>query len=142
MQITQKIKIIKHLQTKKYRITKTRLNIINILCKHENLTLKKIVSELNKKQSIINISTIYNTINFLLLENLIQKYTLDNKNILYRINSNELLSHLYCQSCKTYTKIMKSYPFKLENNHNFKIKLVKVEYIGVCSSCLEKLNIN
>ncbi|RXY97023.1 hypothetical protein D8X55_01915 [Malacoplasma penetrans] len=83
---------------KNVRITKIRINILECLNDgYHGHTIKDIIDHLNSKGEKINVSSVYNTINFLIEEGIIEIVnTLDSKEQAYElINKEDLHIHLY-----------------------------------------------
>ncbi|WP_044891193.1 Fur family transcriptional regulator [Malacoplasma penetrans] len=83
---------------KNVRITKIRINILECLNDgYHGHTIKDIIDHLNSKGEKVNVSSVYNTINFLIEEGIIEIVnTLDSKEQAYElINKEDLHIHLY-----------------------------------------------
>lgn len=92
-------KLIEKLNSNKnIRITKIRINILDCLSDgYHGHTIKDIIVHLNSKGEKVNVSSVYNTINFLIDEGIVEIVnTLDTKEQAYElINKEDLHIHLY-----------------------------------------------
>lgn len=83
---------------KNFRITKIRVNVLDCLSDgHHGHTIKDIIDHLNSKGEKVNVSSIYNTINFLIDEGLVEISTnLDTKDQYFElVNNDDLHIHLH-----------------------------------------------
>ena len=133
--------IVDSLRAQGYRITKAREDIVRVLCDVKHYTVEELVKELKKIKDDVNVATVYNNINFLVAEGIVNEYNFNNKNSVYELNIG-LHAHLVCIDCNEvrnieipeFTKIKN----KVEKDTGFKIIDAKLDMYGHCTTCTEK----
>lgn len=129
------------LRVQGYRITKARENIIMVLCKGGHYTVEEIVAQLRnlqKEKNGINVATVYNNVNFLVSEGIINEYNFNNKNSVYELNIG-LHAHLVCLDCAEVINIdipeFAKIRDRVEKKMGFEIINAKLDMYGKCKSC-------
>lgn len=130
--------IVDSLRAQGYRITKAREDIIKVLCNVKHYTVEELVNELKKMRGEVNVATVYNNINFLVSEGIVNEYNFNNKNSVYELNIG-LHAHLVCIDCNevknidipSFIKIKE----KVEKETGFKIIDAKLDMYGHCTDC-------
>lgn len=144
--------LLETIKNKGYRITGIRSMILKVLWDNKHLTFQDLVAKLQKEEGTVNLTSVYNNINFFLDNGLIYTNTFDGKQIVYEL-SYEKLVHLVCDSCKNVIhldndenskeyEIDYKYIDKLKErleSKNFKAVHYKIEAHGICENC-QKLN--
>ena len=133
--------IVDSLRAQGYRITKAREDIITVLCNVKHYTVEELVTELKKVRKEVNVATVYNNINFLVSEGIVNEYNFNNKNSVYELNIG-LHAHLVCIDCNdvknidipSFIKIKE----KVEKETGFKIIDAKLDMYGHCNGCQEQ----
>lgn len=103
--------------------------IIKILKKNHLLS----ISDIHKKISEADYSTVYRNIEQLISENEIKKIIFDKDNIMYEINDTEHShDHFICNDCGSVDKLERNIMnLDFIKNHNIKDVLVR----GLCQKC-------
>ncbi len=135
--------IVDSLRAQGYRITKAREDIIKIMCNQGHYTVEELVNELKKIKEDVNVATVYNNVNFLVEEGILEEYNFINKSSIYELNIG-LHAHLVCIDCSdvyninipTFEKIKQ----KVEKDSGFKIVDAKLDMYGHCGPCQKKDN--
>ncbi|MDF9867435.1 Fur family peroxide stress response transcriptional regulator [Bacilli bacterium PM5-3] len=130
--------IVDSLRAQGYRITKAREDIIRVLCNVKHYTVDELVQELKKIKKDVNVATVYNNMNFLVSEGIVNEYNFNNKNSVYELNIG-LHAHLVCIDCNevknvdipTFAKIKE----KVEKETGFKVIDAKLDMYGHCNNC-------
>lgn len=127
------------LRAQGYRITKARENIINVLCEGGHYTVEEIVEKLrNLQKGVINVATVYNNVNFLVSEGIINEYNFNNKNSVYELNIG-MHAHLVCLDCAEVINIelpeFAQIRNRVEEQMGFEIINAKLDMYGKCQSC-------
>ncbi|MDQ7983161.1 MAG: transcriptional repressor [Spiroplasma sp.] len=137
--------IIKKLQEKDYRLTDIRKAVIEILVVKKHISINDIIIELKKTHNIVNIMSIYNTIDLLMDEHIIHANVFDNKQIFYELSDN--IIHVVCNICHKIihvdNKVIIDANFLVEDklssfllrDKNFLFSHYKLEVHGICSDC-------
>ncbi|MDR3215765.1 MAG: transcriptional repressor [Bacilli bacterium] len=137
--------IVDSLRAQGYRITKAREDIVRILCNVKHYTVEELVNELKAIKKDVNVATVYNNINFLVHEGIVNEYNFNNKNSVYELNIG-LHAHLVCIDCNDIINIdiptFKSIKDNVEKNTGFKILNAKLDMYGYCPSCLKNKSNN
>jgi len=131
--------IVDSLRAQGYRITKTREDIIKVLCDVRHYTVDEIVKELKKIKDDVNVATVYNNINFLVAECIVNEYNFNNKSSVYYELNIGLHAHLICIDCNDVKNIeisdFKKIKNKVEKETGFRIVDAKLDMYGHCPNC-------
>ncbi|MGL4616892.1 MAG: Fur family transcriptional regulator [Mycoplasmoidaceae bacterium] len=131
--------IINYLSKKGYRITQNRIDIVKcLLDDNHGHTINEIVSHLRKKDKKINVSSVYNTIEILIDEGIVDLYTnYKIKGTSYEIINNESKHiHVYDPNNKKEHHInLPEHIFKemdklIKNKLNLEVLNLKVEVLA------------
>ncbi|MFW5889178.1 MAG: Fur family transcriptional regulator [Bacillota bacterium] len=128
--------------------TKYRVNIIDLLQKSDSLlSADDIHKKLSVKNSSLDLSTVYRTLDKLTKNNIINKIELENEShSLYEYNREKHHHFMICKNCNKIETIydcpLKKYEERIQANSNFFITGHKIEFYGYCKSCQKKLNNN
>lgn len=130
--------IVDSLRAQGYRITRAREDIIKVLCNVKHYTVDELVKELKKVKKDVNVATVYNNINFLVAEGIVNEYNFNNKNSVYELNIG-LHAHLICIDCNEVKNIdipaFSRIKDKVEKETGFKIIDAKLDMYGHCLDC-------
>lgn len=133
--------IVDSLRAQGYRITKAREDIIRVLCEVDHFTVDELVKKLKEIKKDVNVATVYNNINFLVSEGIVNEFNFNNKNSVYELNIG-LHAHLVCIDCNTVTNIEIPTFIKIkemvENDLGFQIIDAKLDIYGHCLDCRKK----
>lgn len=141
MKINQDIssdKIVDSLRAQGYRITKAREDIIKILCDQKHYTVEELVKELKKIKENVNVATVYNNLNFLVAERIVNEYNFTNKNNVYELNTG-IHAHLICLNCSDLIDVeipeYEAIKQRIEQENEFIIIDASLEMFGFCKDC-------
>ena len=133
--------IVDSLRAQGYRITRAREDVIRILCNMKHYTVEQLVNELKCIKDDVNVATVYNNINFLVKERIINEYNFNNKNSVYQLNIG-LHAHFVCIDCNNIYDIdVPSFTIikdNIEKSMGFKILNAKLDMYGYCNNCKDK----
>ncbi len=115
------------------KITKHRLEVINLIKQNNLVTLKDLQNALN-----IDKVTIYRIIKVFLKNNIIVK-NIDNDNVYYSLNLKEHVHYMTCTNCHKKIRIdvcpIEKEIGKICENNNFELKSHSINLEGLCKSC-------
>ena len=134
--ITQKLK------QQNVKLTQVRKAIIKILIHLDHPTAPMIVDELKKDDHLINVASVYNTLNVLLDYHVVSANTFNGKQICYEIVAPNLI-HFSCIKCNqlyhvdatTFEQLADNQLVSLGASINFLMDHFKIECHGVCENC-------
>ena len=139
--ITNSELIVDSLRAQGYRITKAREDIVKVLCNLNHYTVEELVIELKKIKQDVNVATVYNNVNFLVAEGIVNEYNFNNKNSVYELNIG-LHAHLVCIDCNEVKNVdipsFNKIKDKIEKETGFKIIDAKLDMYGHCIKCGNK----
>lgn len=132
--------IVDSLRAQGYRITKAREDIITVLCNVKHYTVEELVNELKKIKEGVNVATVYNNLNFLVSEGIVQEYNFNNKNSVYELNIG-LHAHLICIDCNEVINLeipeFGQVKDRVEKETGFDVIDAKLDMFGHCKKCLD-----
>jgi len=131
--------IVKQLKEKDIRLTKIRLALIKELIVSDHPTTTSIVKSLEEEYGKINVMSVYNTLDLLLDEHIVNANTFNGKQISYEIMVQNAI-HFTCIKCHRvyHVDIDKFSPQiyqdlqKAGDSIHFKVDHFKVEVHGIC----------
>ncbi|WPL36881.1 Fur family transcriptional regulator [Malacoplasma iowae] len=131
-------KYIKKLNDQQYRLTKSRMEILN--CFNDDFhshSIQDIVNHIKSRNKTINTASVYNTIDLLIKEGLVDIYAnYESKNQLYEIvDKNNLHIHINCIEQKKNIKekmpeSVKKELIEILNKHNLDFHNIKIEILA------------
>lgn len=141
-------KLVEILRNEGHRLTKSRLDILQVLLEKQHLTLNGIIKELRKKGAKnVNVATVYNTLDLLVKEEIVYLNVFNGRDIVFEL-SQPVLVHLVCESCRKVIHINNSLELsdddlkvvlgKLQEKlikANFEPVHYKIEAHGICNNC-------
>ncbi len=132
--------IIDSLRAEGYRITKARENIIRVLCNGGHFGIEDIIKKLSE-QGEVNIATVYNNINFLVDERVVNEFAFNGKHSVYELNIG-LHAHLICNVCGEIANVgipgLAHIKDIVEENTGFVVEDNKLDFYGLCKKCKDK----
>jgi Fe2+ or Zn2+ uptake regulation protein len=132
-------KYVEQLKNNNIKITHQRLEILKYLDTHlTHPTAEQIYSELKKKNPALSKTTIYNALETLQKNNLIQNLTISSSEQRYEIKD-EMHHHFLCKKCGKIINIEITCPNidkMLQQGH--KVEEVHGYFKGYCKDCLKK----
>ena len=124
--------------------TRHRLAVLDILDHSEQpLTAEQIYASLQDRQVAINLSTIYRTLDTLVLNKLVTRLSItQDGRALHEYNRRVHRHYLVCQGCRKIIPIdgcpLADYSRQLEKETGFKINGHKLDLFGYCPQCQQK----
>ena len=131
------------LKSKGLRVTKTRLEVLELVDKcNQPVSAEQIFNIGKEKSKNFDLSTIYRNLNILEENNILIKNTDLNGVSFYQVNKKEHKHILKCVVCGKKI-IIENCPLddikeKFESETDFKILNHNLEFSGICPECLEK----
>lgn len=126
---------------KPYRLTPARRALIEIFTdKPQPISVQKIGLTLHDKGVIVNKTTIYRELNFLLEKKLIQEVLINSKKSFYESAKLEHHHHFICNSCGEIDDVILDKDLSqtektLERKKKIKIEKHSLEFFGLCAKC-------
>lgn len=141
--------VIQKLQDKNYRLTDIRKAIIKILVTEKDVTISDIIITLKKTNAVVNVMSVYNTIDWLMKEHIIHANIFEDKQVHYELSDN--IIHVICNICNkvihcdeneidkaNFLNLNKLTSF-LKEKKDFIFSHYILEIHGICSSCQKKM---
>lgn len=141
--MTTKQIILKNLKDKGARMTSVRSSLVEIFSrKKKPISAGEILEELKKYGLVVNKTTVYRELEFLLQGKVISQISLDDDQKRYELFE-EHHHHLVCQNCRKIEevefveieKLLSSVEKKLLKKKSFSRILHSLEFFGLCSKC-------
>lgn len=130
------------LKSKDIKITKGRIEILNILKNAENsLSAEKIYQIYRENSTNINLSTVYRTLELFVEKEIIEKITLNDGIFSYRLKKQTHRHHLKCDICNKEIEIpcpMSQIEEIVQNETGFTLTQHDLVLKGVCRECKNK----
>lgn len=130
------------LKIKKIKVTKARIEILNILRNAENgLSAEKIYHLLYDMKIEINLSTVYRTLELFEEKEIIEKISLNEGVAVYKLHKHTHNHLLKCEVCQKEIEIpcpMSQIEEMLLNKTGFTLTEHKLVLKGVCRDCKDK----
>lgn len=134
------------LKAKGFRLTPARKQIIQYLEDSENpISAKDILNKLSKNNLLVNKTTVYRELDFLISQDLIHQVDFGEGNKRYEFNRDSHHHHLICTRCQkvfeididlaTFENKLKTIEDDLSQQKNFTITHHSLEFFGLCYSC-------
>lgn len=130
------------LKLKNIKITKGRIEILNILKNSESsLSAEKIYQIFTERNENINLSTVYRTLELFVEKEIIEKITLNDGVFSYRLKKQNHRHHLRCDICHKEIEIpcpMSQIEEIVQNETGFTLTQHDLVLKGVCKECKKK----
>lgn len=125
------------------RPTKTRQGILKILSLGQPYTAPEILDQLARAKIVVNKTTVYRELDFLLAKNILSEVIFKDGVRRYEIRTAEHSHHLVCLNCRKVERVPLAHDLdgqekEIAHRRNFKILSHSLEFYGLCLSCLEK----
>jgi Fe2+ or Zn2+ uptake regulation protein len=125
------------------RQTKTRTKILEILNQSGPLAALEIKERLGQKKILVNKTTVYRELEFLLAKQVISEVIFQDGLKRYELTSTEHGHHVICLSCHKVERIALAHDLenqekKIGHRLNFKILNHSLEFYGLCQDCQKK----
>lgn len=132
--------IINGLREKGYRITPQREMIINAVAhSSRHITAEEIAEQLRKHTQVINIATVYRTLDLLWHEGYACRNDLSKGRSVYSTFQHGPHIHLVCRKCNQVIdadiKMLNSLGDDLHSNYHFRPDLDHFSIFGICHDC-------
>lgn len=137
--------IISYLQEKEYRLTDVRKAIIKLFTVEKDISINNIIRKLKETNNIVNVMSVYNTIDLLMKEHVIHANVFEDKQVYYELSDNVI--HVICNICHkvihfnnneiskiAFLDLDKLTSF-LEAKKKFLFSHFALEIHGICSIC-------
>lgn len=138
-------KLHQHLKARGNRMTKARVQMIDILANAKSpLTAAEIGSLLTKRDVEVNRTTVYRELDFLLREGLLLEVDLLDGKKRYELHDEDHHHHhLVCVKCNDIRCVelpedLEVLESKIHRQHKFKVQHHVLEFFGLCSRCQAK----
>ena len=129
------------LRQRGHRLTPQRDMIINAIARSEqHLTAEEIFEAVHAQSPVVNVATVYRTLNFLFEEGLICRTALADGQIVYTSAQHGPHIHLVCQRCQHGIEaddgsLLALLGERLLQQYNFSADLHHLSIFGVCAGC-------
>ena len=122
------------------RQTKTRTRILAILAKAHPLAAREVKERLANQKILVNKTTVYRELDFLLAKKIISEVTFQDGVKRYELAPEEHGHHVICLSCHKVQRIplahdLENQEKKISKLLNFKILKHSLEFYGLCREC-------
>jgi len=132
-------KYVETLKEKNLKITTQRLQILHYLetsCNHP--TVDEIYTDLKKKNPSLSKTTVYNSVEILKYNNIIQSLTIGGSETRYDFR-NDMHHHFICKECKKIIDIDIECPNqKKKTVQGNRVDQVQGYFIGLCKECQDR----
>lgn len=134
----------KFLKDKGLKVTKGRLQILEILCAiKKGITAEFIFEQCKKSGAAINLSTVYRCLESFEEKEIVDKFSLNDGICYYKIKGNEHKHLLQCSVCHKEVEVpcpMKQFEDIVQNETGFTVTEHKLVMKGLCEQCRHKKN--
>lgn len=134
--------IIEYLKGQGYRITETRVKILEVFFDNieEHLSMEEILNKLKEKKEVVNVASVYNTLNILIKEKIVEQYNFGNKKVFELANA--LHGHFICRNCERTLNInvpgMDCLDALIYKKYSARVDESKIEFYGICEECQQR----
>jgi len=132
--------ILGKIKTENRRLTLARVGILKaVALAAKPLELKNINRLLRKNRILVDRSTVYRQLRYLINRHFLNKFQLEGGKIYYEL-AGEHHHHLICIRCKQIANVkfddcLKNFESEFEKNQEFKVLGHSLEFYGLCKSC-------
>lgn len=132
------------LKDKKYRLTDSRKNLIEIFSNNpkEHFTIDDIKIKLEKIDKNINLASVYNNLNILIKEKIILQFNFNNKKVFEYNHS--VHGHYICSVCEKTQNItvpgLDCLELLIHKKYDLNVDSYNIEFNGKCKECNDKSN--
>lgn len=124
------------------KMTKSRVEIYNILKEHDNsLSVEYIYNLCNKKGVKTNLSTVYRTLDLFYLKDIVEKFDLGEGKYSYTLKREAHKHILKCNVCNREIEFpcpMRQIEESLKNQMGFTLTEHSLELKGICEKCKKR----
>jgi len=136
-------KILEELRAQKFRITKVRSSLLEILCDSKQpMSAPQILKALATRRIAVNKTTVYRELDFLLLHRIVAEIDiLDGTKRYEVVPPDHHHHHLVCTACGNIQCVEMQHDLdalekKIRSSHQFKVDSHVLEFFGRCSTCM------
>ncbi len=138
--MTKSHNLIERLQRRGLRVTPQRAMIIEALAQNEtHMTAEQIFARVKDRSSVVNIATVYRTLELLVSEGFASRSDFHQERAQYAINFHGRHIHLVCRQCGAMLEaspdLLESVDDRLVQQYHFSGDLDHLTITGVCSGC-------
>jgi Fe2+ or Zn2+ uptake regulation protein len=132
--------VINSLKQQGFKITKARIRTLEMFQNSHAISVPELIKQLKKESLVVNKSTIYREVAFLLKQSLIRQVDFRERGIKYEFVSNKHHHHLICVVCKSVQDFELEQDLdiqeeKIEKSKSFQVLNHSLEFFGLCSQC-------
>lgn len=135
------LEINQYLKEKQLKVTRARTSILTILSKSdEALTASEIWDRLNKNNIVVDLSTVYRTLEVLVDKKILEKFNIDDDKYNYRFKDRGHKHNIECDVCHKIIEIDCPMP-QVEEYIKLKTGITLIDSCisinkGICSDCV------
>jgi len=118
-------------------VTNQRLSILSYLLRLDgHPTAEEIYEDLKDQLPILSKATVYNTLQTLVKEDVLEELTIEKERARYQLKS-EAHPHFYCTKCKTIKNLSIDLPeeLKVKQVDEHSVNKVQCWFVGICKGC-------
>ncbi|MGO3752215.1 MAG: Fur family transcriptional regulator [Peptoniphilaceae bacterium] len=123
------------------KVTKARIEILNLLSKSDEALNAKFIYETIRKEYNISLSTVYRTLNQLEELSILNKTLQQNGLCYYEMSNSSHKHYVSCIKCGSVSSIelcpIDKYEEDISNETGFEITGHNIEFKGICPKCQE-----
>ncbi len=140
--MTQSRDIVAELKERGFRLTPQRMMIVSAIENSDHhISADEIYAQVVESYPVVNISTVYRTLDLLKRLSLVTETDLGEGRVRYHPSAKDHHHHLICQECGSMTNLDVSMLASLENalleEYNFQADLRHLAILGRCRKCSE-----
>jgi len=125
------------------RQTKTRHGVLAVLRGRQPLAAPEILVRLKKQKVVVNKTTVYRELEFLLKKKVISEMVLQDGLKRYELTPAEHGHHLVCLDCRAIEHVvldkdLEEQEKQISRSRHFKIMSHSLEFYGLCRRCTKK----
>ena len=138
--MTHDYPLIESLRQKGFRITPQREWIIDAIAHSEHhISADQILERVQKHTTVINLATVYRTLELLTAQGLVSRLDLGGGTVVYATTHHGPHIHLVCRLCggviEANQQLITSLGQQLAEHYRFQADLLHVSILGVCADC-------
>ncbi|MEE8418753.1 MAG: Fur family transcriptional regulator [Dehalococcoidales bacterium] len=140
--MTQTSDMVAELKERGFRLTPQRMMIVSAIeSSDHHISADEIYSQITESYPVVNISTVYRTLELLKRLNLVTETDLGEGRVRYHPFAKGHHHHLVCQTCGSMTDLDESLLTSLENSllkeYSFRADLRHLAILGRCRKCAD-----
>lgn len=132
------------LKNRKYRMSRGRKGILEVFEQaNQPLTTFEVLSFLQKKNIMVDKTTVYRELQFLKEQNLLQEVPVSSNTVYYESALQNHHHHIICENCNTIAEVdtgkveddIQQLSQRIQARNGFIIKNHALEFFGRCTNC-------